>query len=96
MNTTWKYLVIQFLSVTNGNYKKAVKLSNYHDAALRAKAAQDPLLIPIYNRYHVLHLLLIKEYNLWKSAGGIQEGQTLNVEQMLTAVAVAQPLRKTY
>ena len=92
MNTTWKYLVIQFLSVTNGNYKKAVKLSNYHDAALRAKAAQDPLLIPIYNRYHVLHLLLIKEYNLWKSAGGIQEGHTLNVEQMLTIAYSNMPL----
>jgi hypothetical protein len=92
MEITWKYLINQFLVVTNGNYKKTVKLSNYHDAALHTKMATEPLLIPIYNRYHPLHLLLVNEYNAWKSAGGTQEGQTLNVEQMLDAAYSNMPL----
>lgn len=83
MEQLWKYLLNQFLVVTNSNYKKAVKLSNYHDAALKLKSDLEPLLIPIYNRYHALHLILISEYNSWKSAAGNQGGQTLNVEKLL-------------
>jgi len=35
METTWKYLINQFIVATRDNYKKALKLSNYHDAALK-------------------------------------------------------------
>ena len=83
MNRQWKYLENQFVSATANNYKKAVKLSNYHDADLNAKKATEPLLIPIYNRYHPLHLALVNEYNAWKTAGGSQQGQTLNLSQLL-------------
>ena len=82
MKKTWQYLENQFLNATRDNYKKAVKLSNYHDADLNTKKVSEPLLIPIYDRYHPLHLLLVKEYNLWKSAGGSQQGQTLNLDQL--------------
>lgn len=85
MNRKWKYLENQFLIVTNGNFKKAVKLSNYHDAVLKGKSLADTQLVPIYTRYHALHLALVQEYTSWKSAGGSQEGQTLRIEQMLEA-----------
>lgn len=84
MENKWKYLDNQFVINTNGNYKKAMKLSNYHDSALQAASATEPLLVPVYNRYHPLHLSLVKEYNEWKSAGGAQEGQTLNLAQQLS------------
>jgi hypothetical protein len=83
MKKPWQYLVDQFLNSTHRNYKKAVKLSNYHDADLNIKKVTEPLLVPIYNRYHPLHLALINEYNAWKSAGGAQEGQTLNLDILL-------------
>jgi hypothetical protein len=85
METQWKYLDIQFIVATRDNYKKAVKLSNYHDAALNVAKNTEALLVPVYNRYHPLHLTLNLEYDEWKSAGGAQEGQTLNVKQVLAA-----------
>lgn len=83
METEWKYLQNQFLTTTRDNYKKAVKLSNYHDADLNAKKATEPLLVPIYNRYHPLHLTLVAEYNGWKSAEGSQRGKTEALKQLL-------------
>lgn len=83
MERRWKYLDNQFAVTTLANYMKAVKISNYHDADLNVKKETEPLLVPIYDRYHPLHLNLVNEYNTWKGAGGSQEGQTLNVEQLL-------------
>ena len=83
MDKLWKYLENQFLVVTRKNYKKAVKLSNYHDADLNVKKATEPLLVPIYNRYHPLHVILVSEYNKWKSAEGSMEGKTEALNQLL-------------
>src|SRR5437868_5827851 len=83
MKKLWKYLENQFLVATRKNYKKAVKLSNYHDADLNAKKATEPLLVPVYNRYHPLHLALVSEYNGWKSAEGSQGGKTEALNQLL-------------
>lgn len=83
MKKLWQYLANQFESATTKNYKKAIQLSNYHDANLNTKKATEPLLISIYNRYHSLHLTFVNEYNAWKSAGGRQEGHTLNLIQLL-------------
>lgn len=81
----WKYLENQFDQATSKSYKKALKLSNYHDAALQAAVAEIPELAPLYDRYHPLHLDYVQAYTDWRSAGGKQEGQTLNVEQLLDA-----------
>lgn len=80
---TWQYLLNQFENSTRTSYKKALKLSTYHEADLKTKALTEPKLVPIHNRYLPLHLALVQEYNSWKSAGGSQEGQTLNLEQLL-------------
>jgi hypothetical protein len=83
MEQLWKYIENQFISATKTSYKKALKLSNYHDSALQTASAADPSLLAIYNRYHPLHLNFVSKYNQWISAGGSQEGQTLNVKQQL-------------
>lgn len=83
MSKPWQFIANQFENSTRNNYKKAVKLSIYHDAALKSKKDAQPLLIPVYERYKPVHDFLISKYNGWKSAGGSQEGETLNVEQML-------------
>lgn len=83
MVKTWQYLTNQFENSTVSSYKKAVKLSTYHEADLRVKSQTEPSLIPIHNRYQSVHDMFVQEYNSWKSAGGSQEGQTLNLEQLL-------------
>ncbi len=87
MEKTWHYLVNQFITATDRTYKKALKLSNYHDAYLEKMMNENPLDIDfatLYNRYHPFHLAYVAAYNEWKNAGGQQEGQTLNLDQMLT------------
>jgi hypothetical protein len=85
MNKQWHYLENQFLNVTERNYKKAMQISNYHDAVLKNKmdTNPDPDYALLYNRYHPLHLALVADYNTWKSKGGSQEGATLNLDQQL-------------
>ena len=83
MEKLWQYLQNQFANATRDNYKKAIKLSNYHDADLNTKRADEPLLDPIYDRYHPLHVTLVSEYNKWKSAGGSQKGKTSALDQLL-------------
>jgi hypothetical protein len=86
METTWKYLQNQFLTATADNYKKAMKMSNYHDTILKTTMdnnPSDPDYATLYNRYNPLHIEMDVAYNQWKNAGGQQEGQTLNVNQLL-------------
>lgn len=85
MEKPWKYVENQFITATRSSLKKALKLSNYHDAALFKVQANDPAVVPIYNRYHPLHLAFTLSYSEWKSAGGGREGETLNVKQLLNA-----------
>ena len=86
MKNNWHYLVNQFLNTTRDNFKKALKLSNYHDAELKTVMDANPGdldFAELYNRYNPLHLDLSAKYNAWKTSGGIQEGQTLNIDQLL-------------
>ena len=83
MEKAFKYLDNQFANATRDNYKRALKLSNYHDAALAGASVHEPLLLPIYTRYSIVHLEYVNRYNVWKSAGGAQTGETLNVKQLL-------------
>jgi hypothetical protein len=78
---TWKFINNQFVNATNGNFKKALILSNYHAAALDTRRIIVPAYEPIYERYLPLHQQLVLLYNTWRSAGGAQQGQTLGLEQ---------------
>ena len=86
MKKTWHYLINQFANTTVTNFKKALKLSNYHDALLKKAMTEnpgDPDWAFLYNRYNPLHLTYANAYTKWKKAGGTQEGQTLNLDQLL-------------
>lgn len=91
MKQIWHYLVNQFLNRTKDNFKKALKLSNYHDAFLNTMQTDnpgDPDWATLYNRYHPFHLAYVAAYTTWKNAGGQQEGQTLNLDQFLELLVV--------
>ncbi len=86
METTWHYLVDQFVNATEGNYKKALRLTNYHDAYLKKMMDEHPLepdWTTLYNRYHPFHDEYVRKFSAWETAGGSQKGQTLNLDQYL-------------
>jgi hypothetical protein len=83
MKKPWKYVDNQFTVSTKKSFKKALKLSIFHDAALLAQQGAHPALAPLYTRYHTLHLAYALAYTAWRSAGGAQEGETLNLKQLL-------------
>jgi hypothetical protein len=86
METIWKYLSIQFEVETRDSFKKALKLSNYHMSVLQKVAAEDPLTplwLVLMTRYQPLHNAIVQRYNAWKNARGAQQGETLNVDQLL-------------
>lgn len=83
MDKPWKYVDNQFLVSTRTSYRKALKLSNWHDSNLNTLQATEPALVPLYNRYHPLHTAYVAAYSLWGSAKGTQEGQTQNVKELL-------------
>lgn len=78
--------MIQFVIATRGNFKKALKLSNYTDAYLKKQMDDNPTdadYALLYNRYHPLHLNLTASYNRWKNSQGTRGGDTLNIDQLL-------------
>ena len=87
MNHRWRFMINQFLVATFKNYKKAYKLSREHDMRLKKRMDENPGdadYTLAYNRYHVYHLALEAAYTNWRSKGGIQKGETLTLDQLLT------------
>lgn len=83
MQKIWHYLENQFLTKTKKNYKKSVKLSNYHDSVLNLMRVTEPLLEPIYTRYHILHTALTGSYSVWQSFYDLQQSKTAILEDLL-------------
>ncbi len=86
METPWQYTSNQFLVSTERSFKKAVQLSNFHDSFLNLRMTADPLELDwaiLYNRYHPFHVAYVNEYNAWKVSGGVHEGETVTVDQLL-------------
>lgn len=82
----WHYVVNQFLTCTKKNFKKALKLSRYHDAQSFKAMNDNPgdaQYILAYTRYHIFHLDMETDYATWISLGGTQESSTLNIKQLL-------------
>ena len=85
MKKPWQYIINQFLNSTKRNYKKALALSTYHDAALLQKTIDFPLDTDwtlLYERYHPLHVAFKAAYNAWVSSGGTLRGFTLTLKQL--------------
>jgi hypothetical protein len=78
----WMYIQNPFLTATNHNYRLAVTISTYTDAALNATKA-DVAILALYTPYHALHLALVSAYDIWLAQGNSQQGTTLNLTQLL-------------
>jgi len=81
----WKFTINQFINVTLESLRKAVILSTFHDNALATLSVTYPLLMPLYVRYHPLHLALVAAYNQHTSSGSTQQGDRLSVTQEFAA-----------
>lgn len=79
---TWLFITNPFLNAVKNNFKKAVKISTYHDAQLKSHDT-DAFFAPIATAYHVLHLELVNAYATWLAQGGTQKGSTLDTNQLL-------------
>lgn len=79
---TWVFLINPFLTAARKSYPKALKISIYHDAQLKANLS-DPFFASMYSIYHPLHLTLSGAYSIWRAEGGTRKGSTLNVAQLL-------------
>lgn len=78
----WTYLVNPIISVTDGSYRLAVRVSNVHLEALKSKAG-DPFFDALILSYEPLNTELNETYSLWKAQGGSQLGQTLSLSNLL-------------
>ncbi len=78
----WSFTQNPILHATDGSYQLGMQLSTFHDSALNA-AKTDPFILPLYNSYHPLHLAYKSAYEAWVAQGGLQQGETLNLSQLL-------------
>lgn len=85
MNTTWKYLLNQMDIATEESVTMAVKISLYHDTGLRILSIVYPVLLPLYTRYHTLHLDLMDGFTNLDSSGAIKQGDRVSMEEVLAA-----------
>ncbi len=83
MTKDWKYILDQMEIESATNVKKAMKLSLFHDTALNTLSSTMPLLLPLYTRYHPLHLAFVNGYSIWESVGGGKQGDRVNMEDLL-------------
>ena len=82
----WIYEQNPFLNATDESFISAMDISLYHDTALDA-AKSDPFFLTLYNAFHPLHVTYETAYISWKTQGGKQQGETLNLKQLLKLLA---------
>ncbi len=82
----WSFTQNPFKNATSDSYKLAVRISTYHLAALVVKAG-DPFFDTMIASYTPLHNALDAAYNNWKAQGGTQQGETLQLTQLLALLS---------
>ena len=80
MSTPYHYLQNSFDIATQTSLPRCLRISNHYMAAIENEKT-DVFIAPLYAAYKPKHLDLILKVNQWKAAGGVQEGETLNVSQ---------------
>ena len=78
----WQYSVNPMLTVTDGSFRLAIRISAFHLARLKTKAG-TPVYDAMIAKYDPLHQQLMEAYNQWKQQGGSQLGQTLDFTNLL-------------
>ena len=82
----WGFIQNPFLIATEGSYRLAVRISLYHFAAI-SKMAGDPFFDALIASFSPLNTALQDAYNTWKAKGGTQQGQTLQLKQLLSLLS---------
>jgi len=82
MKRPWSFVTNPFLTATENSYRMAVRISTWHYSALN-KAKGNPFILPLFNSYEPLHAALVAAFNTWVAQGGLQTGETLNLNQLL-------------
>ena len=85
MILSWRFLLNQMELETADNTKKAVALSLFHDSALNSLKGSYPGLVPLYDRYHPLHLSFMDGYSNLDSSGGAKQGDKVSVDLLLVS-----------
>ena len=78
----WQYLINPIDSATEGNYSKALKITNFHFGALLSGVG-TPFILTMKNSYEPFHLDFVTKHDNWITQEGSQGGETLNLKQML-------------
>ncbi len=78
----WSYLENPILNATEGSYKLAVQISNYHLSALKA-SLDVPFIAAMFAAYEPIHEDLADKYSTYVAQGGTQQGESLSVKQLL-------------
>ena len=82
----WSFTQNPILHATENSFQLGMEISTYHDSALNAAKA-DPFILAMYNSYHPLHLAYKSAYEARVAQGGLQQGETLNLSQLLQLLA---------
>jgi hypothetical protein len=78
----WIYFRNPLIAITDGSYSNAMAISTFHDNALYA-GSSNAFIQGLYGTYHPLHVTLVTAYDNWTTQGGIQQGESLNLTQLL-------------
>ena len=78
----WIYTTNPIDKACDRSFINALQMSNYHDSAL-ASVKTDTFFTGLYGTYHPIHVAFKNAYDNWKTQGGNQQGETLNLKQLL-------------
>jgi len=71
---------------TMKSYKKALKISEYHDLKISSDP-HDTFMMGLAGSYHAIHVLLDNAYVAWESQKNNQIGKTSNLVNLLTELS---------
>jgi hypothetical protein len=86
MKKTWIFLINPMLTATENSFLNAYRISVFHLAALQAHQA-DPIVAAMLAAYIPIHNALVIAYNAWRTQGGAQQGETVNLKSLLSQLS---------
>ncbi len=78
----WAPAINSFLSSSENNYFKALRMSTHLDSALHSRQS-DPDIQVLYNYFHPFHVSFYDSYSIWDAQIDQQMGSTVGVKELL-------------
>ena len=82
----WVFIQNPILHTTENSFRNALRISTYHHSALAA-SKDDSFFNDLYSKYNLVHLAFKNAYEKWVSQFGNQQGETLNMLQLIKKLA---------